>query len=79
MKKHPIVYIVWHDAESIDSWTEGHLVDTGIAVVNSVGFLINSDKEAITLALNHDIKNNSYSCIIKIPNGMIISKKTLRK
>lgn len=79
MKKHPIVQIVWTDAESIDSWTEGHALDHKITEVYSVGYLINSDKEAVTLALNHDVKNDSYSCIMKIPMGMITQKKTLRK
>lgn len=77
--EHPIVLVVWNDAESIDGWTEGHLLDCGVTVVHSVGFLLTEDSEAVTLALNHDTKNKSYSCVIKIPNGMIIEQRIIKK
>lgn len=77
--EHPIVLIVWNDAESIDDWTEGHLLDCGVTEVHSVGFLLSEDPEAVTLALNHDTKNKSYSCVMKIPIGMILEQRIIKK
>lgn len=77
--EHPIVLIRWTDAESIDGWTEGHLLDCGVAEIHSVGFLLQEDSQAVTLALNHDTKNRSYSCVMKIPIGMIIEQRIVKK
>lgn len=77
-RKHKIVLIEWNDAESIDAWTFENELDHEIAPAESVGWLLNESNESVTLALNHDIKNGSYSCIMKIPKGMIVSRKILR-
>lgn len=77
-RKHKILLVTWLDAESIDGWTEGDQIDHEIAPVVSIGFLLKEDPESITLALNHDTKNDSYSCIMKIPAGMIVNRKIVR-
>lgn len=73
-----IVLIEWNDAESLDSWTPTNEIDHGAALVKSVGWLLNDGKKTVTLALNHDTKNGAYSCIIKIPKGMIKSKRIIK-
>lgn len=75
---HPIVLVLWNDAESIDAWTHSSEVDCGTTTVESVGFLINEDEKALTLALNYDSGNDCYSCIIKVPTGMISKKIKLK-
>ena len=70
--------VTWLDAESIDSWTEGHEIDHTIAPVMSIGWVLNDSFEGLTLALNHDTKNDSYSCIMKIPRGMIVTEKVIK-
>lgn len=79
MKKHPIVLVIWTDAESVDAWTHSNDLDHTITPIESVGWLIADTAESVTLALNHDTKNGNYSCIMKIPKGMVNSRKTLRK
>ena len=70
-----MVFVVWIDAESIDEWTERHEIDAIEPEVHSAGFLVSEDKNLLTIAVNHDTKNDSFSCIIKIPQGMIRFKK----
>lgn len=70
------IYLIhWNDAESIDDWTELSQIDHEAALIKSIGWLINENKKTVTLALNHDTKNGSYSCLIKIPKGMISLKR----
>jgi len=76
--KYKMALVEWQDAESVDDWTSEDEIDHSIAPVFSVGWLLKEDFEAITLALNHDRKNDSFSCIMKIPTGMVISKKILK-
>jgi hypothetical protein len=78
IESNKIVLIEWIDAESEDSWTFSPDIDHGCALIKSVGWLINESKKTVTLALNHDTKNSAYSCIIKIPKGMIKSKKIIK-
>jgi hypothetical protein len=77
-RKYDIAIVEWLDAESIDEWTENVLIDHSVAKVVSIGFLLKSDKQGVTLALNHDTKNDAHSCIMKIPNGMIVSKRVFK-
>jgi hypothetical protein len=76
--KHKVLFVTWNDAESIDAWTDAVEIDHDPAVIHSIGLLLKEDKDSITLALNHDTKNDTYSCIMKIPKGMIVSRKFLR-
>jgi hypothetical protein len=73
-----MVLIEWKDAESADSWTPANEIDHDYALIKSVGWLINENKKTVTLALNHDTKNEAYSCILKIPKGMIKSRKIIK-
>lgn len=77
--EYPVCLILWDDAESVDGWTESHLIDHGVTRVQSVGFMLSENPEAVTLALNYDTKNQSYSCIMKIPTGMIVEKRIIKK
>lgn len=69
--------VEWLDAESIDDWTPAPEVDHTVASVFTLGWLISETFETLTLALNHDKKNEAYSCIIKIPKGMIVQRKLI--
>lgn len=73
-----IILIEWYDAESCDDWTPTSDIDHGVALVKSIGWLINENKKTVTLALNYDTKNEAHSCIMKVPKGMIKSKKIIR-
>ena len=66
------IYLVkWVDAESIDEWTSQSDIDHDLPMIESVGFLVKKTKALVTLALNYDTANDSFSCIMKIPTGMI--------
>jgi len=73
-----MVLIEWIDAESEDSWTFSPDIDHGCALIKSVGWLLKESKKSVTIALNHDTKNDSWSCIMKIPTGMIKTKKIIK-
>lgn len=76
--KHHCYLVEWIDAESIDEWTFNADVDHSIAPVKSIGWLIFESHESVTLALNWDTKNEAYSCMMKIPRGMIVKIKKLK-
>lgn len=76
--KNKLVLVEWLDAESIDEWTSEELVDHSTAKILSAGWMIKEGKDSISLALNHDTKNGSYSCIMKIPAGMVQKIKLLK-
>lgn len=78
IESNKIVLIEWIDAESIDEWTYSPDIDHGCALIKTVGWLLKESKKSVTIALNHDTKNESWSCLIKIPTGMIKSKKVIK-
>ena len=72
------VFVEWMDAESIDAWTSLSEVDHTLAAVHTIGYLIAETEDSITVASNLDTKNESASCIMKIPMGMIIDIRELQ-
>lgn len=74
------VLVLWHDAYSIDTWTDIEaLKKENSCLVHSVGFLIEQDKKKIILALNHDTANDNASCVMVIPKDMVQSIVSLDK
>ena len=69
--KFKMIMVTWHDAVSVDEWTDLNEAAPAPALCHSVGFLHTKDKEKITLALNHDAQNDNVSCIMTIPLGMV--------
>lgn len=72
------VLIEWLDAESIDDWTPAPEIDHTVATVYTVGWLVAESLETVTVALNHDKKNEAHSCIMKIPKGMIVQMRVVK-
>lgn len=77
-RKFKLVIIEWMDAESVDAWTDISGVDKSITPIESAGWLLHEDEDSYILALNHDINNEKCSCIMKIPRGMVVSKKIVK-
>lgn len=69
--------IVWNDAHSLDEWTSRSALMGSLSPIVSIGILISDTKESVVLALNYDLDNDLTSCVMTIPQGMIISKKKL--
>lgn len=67
-------YILWEDAASKDAWVEADDFETSCPLIESMGFLVEENENAVSLALNNDQENKSFSCIIVIPKGTIISR-----
>jgi hypothetical protein len=76
-KRNSLVSVSWIDAESVDDWTFFGEVCDELPPVITVGLVIKQTKEIIIIACNHDTKNDSYSCIMKIPIGMVTEIKLL--
>lgn len=77
MKK--LVYIEWLDAQSTDDWTGVDDIKADeLATIHTYGQLIKKTKKSVTVALNHDVTNNNYSCFIAIPLGWIKKYKEVK-
>lgn len=72
-KCHPMVVVVWKDAQSLDEWTDKKDLSLTPPTIVSCGFVIADTNTELTLSLNHDVDNNSYSCMITIPRQMVLS------
>jgi hypothetical protein len=81
-KKHllrgDLAIVEWYDACSQDEWKESGEIDLSPEPVVSAGIVFEHNEEKITLALNHDCSNDSYSCLITIPIGMVSSIRKIR-
>ncbi len=71
------VFILWTDASSEDAWTDRDNVNHHCNKVESVGIVVKECDKILTLALNHDIDRDSFSCIISIPKSCIIMRKNI--
>lgn len=67
------VIVFWKDAFSVDEWSDYQEIEPSFQVIESCGFVVKESDEVLTLGLNHDITEGSWSCIMHIPKGMIIS------
>ena len=76
--KSKYVKIHWRDAVSVDEWTSAADIVSESALIETLGILINETEEIITVALNHDQSNDSYSCFINIPKGWIVQRKVVK-
>lgn len=73
-----IMLIEWVDAESIDAWTEIDNLSQTLPTIKTVGFIVKQTKDLLTIALNYDADNQSVSCVMKIPNQWIKSKRLIK-
>lgn len=75
---YPLVYLVWYDAVSSDSWIEVNEIPT-IPPIHTVGFMVGEDDTSITLAMNADISNHHVSMTMTIPLAWIESMDYLER
>jgi hypothetical protein len=74
------VFVIWEDAHSIDHWTDvSDIPDEKPTYIYSAGFLIEDRDDRLTLALNHDLTNDSISCVMVIPKDMVRAIVSLDK
>lgn len=78
LKQGEVAAIEWLDAVSQDPWHEQSDIDLKPALIKSVGTVFEHTLTHITLAANYDSENDSYSCMICVPNGMVQNIKRLK-
>ena len=77
--KYPLIFIMWHDAESTNEWEEPEMVESWVkksSIINEVGWLIHEDDKSIAICsqmADDDIMGNRT----RIPKGWIIRKYKL--
>jgi len=80
--KPQIVMVTWNDAWSSQAGHDREKVETDHrpVVIQSVGFLVKSNRVGITLAGCYDLKDGepSYDRVLFVPRGMVASVRTLR-
>lgn len=73
------VVVEWKDAVSLDDWTNRAELDLPPADCLSVGIVVDWKPDVgLTIAVNHDVTNDNFSCIMLIPSGMIGRVRKLR-
>lgn len=78
--KYPIVYVQWHDATSDDSTVDFAEAQDGTChLIQTVGWLIHSDKSRVVLAMNRDNAAGKVFQYIAIPRSWCEVIHTLRK
>lgn len=73
-----IAIVEWVDACSQDEWKPSSEIDLAPEYIVSCGIVFEHTDEKITLALNHDPTNDSFSCLMTIPTGMIVKLKEIK-
>jgi hypothetical protein len=75
--KLPIVVVTWVDAHTSHGWEGVDEADAEGSTCYTVGFLIRSSRDAITVASSSD-RNGNYNSRITIPRGMVRTIKRMR-
>lgn len=83
MKKHKIYHIRWIDSQSDDGWILcSHRKKISSMIIDTVGFLLDENKNYIRLALsygqNKNGENPQFNGTMAISKVSIIKKKRLR-
>ena len=70
-----IVRVNWMDARSIDGWVKISDFDDDLSLIQSCGFLIKENEQALFVsacaAIDTESESNQYGCTIVIPKKMI--------
>ena len=77
-----ILLVEWRDAASRDGWHPKHEATEDHAAglrCRSVGFLVKSDRGALSLAHTDGLDNESAAGMITIPRGMVAKVTVLRR
>lgn len=72
MESLSLATVYWKDAYSIDEWDDDSEDIHSDMTVLSCGILRVNHPDLVALSLNHDLKNDKYSCTMVIPKKMII-------
>ena len=71
-------FVKWIDAMSVDAWTERDQATPELGEIHSIGIIIAENSKVLTLALNCDITNDSFSCIMHIPKCCIFYRSSVK-
>lgn len=69
----------WIDACSDDEWEEADKSPINPEHITTCGIVYEVTEDKIVLALNHDPANNSFSCRMCIPIGMVKDAQKLKR
>ena len=73
------VYIVWHDAASMDSWEDiAKVRDFEPHQIHTLGFLVSENENKIVVCLSIDINEDGASQVLTIPKSWILQLKKLK-
>jgi hypothetical protein len=70
--------VEWIDACSSDEWEEANEISLSPQLIVTLGIIFEITRDKIVLAMNYDRENDSYSCMMAIPSGMILSIKIMK-
>lgn len=79
MSDKELIAVTWKDACSHDPWTHVDEISSELSIIFTVGMLVKETDETITIALNHDVSSDSFSCFIHIPQAWIVKRELLTK
>ena len=79
MRKKRMVEVEWVDSTTWGGWKREneYLKDAGPGRCSSVGYLLKSDKQAVTLVQNLDVSNGNVSDAVSIPRSVVRKITTL--
>ena len=77
-KVYPMVYVEWNDPKMFHGWTS-KLADS-LALIKTVGFLINSNDEGITVVESIALEvDEPWGCSTFIPRELILYQSELTR
>jgi len=77
--KKKIYRIIWRDAYSeVDEWHDEDSIDGSDYLCETIGFLIENDKNSKYLTIASTVTIEGYfCCLINIPKAMVVSKQKI--
>ena len=72
-----IVYLRWLDSALVPEWTRDPGEDTGLAEIETIGYLILEDEQHVQIAQSI-FDDYKYSAIQSIPKSVILERQELK-
>lgn len=72
-----IVYLRWLDSALVPEWGRAPSEDTGLAEIETIGYLILEDEQHVQVAQSI-FDNYKYSAIQSIPKSVILERQVLK-
>ncbi len=72
------IYVRWHDSALASGWQSAPSENTGLAVIETIGYLVHEDHKHIQIAQSSFKECEKFDAIVSIPKSVILARRNIQ-